>query len=213
MLLSDFVHVKSGATVVDLCTGNGIIPVLLSAKTKAKKIIGVEILEPSYKLALRNMQMNKLEDRLEFINDDIKNHNKYFKSWFADAVTCNPPYMKTGSGFKNPGDYKAAAREMAGKRVVKKSENVGKVRSLHHIDDEDYENEAAPQTKNKKKSAETPAEESDSDANAPATDSDSDADASTGSISMLGVIVLSVGGVLLLAGIIVVIIIVSKKKK
>lgn len=36
-------------------------------------------------------------------------------------------------------DYKKAEREMAGKRVVKKSENVGKVRSLHHIDDEDYD--------------------------------------------------------------------------
>ncbi len=37
-------------------------------------------------------------------------------------------------------DYKAAAREMAGKKApVKKSSNVGKVRSLHHIDDEDYE--------------------------------------------------------------------------
>ena len=36
-------------------------------------------------------------------------------------------------------DYKAAAREMAGKRVVKKSENAGKVRSLHHIDDEDFD--------------------------------------------------------------------------
>ena len=37
-------------------------------------------------------------------------------------------------------DYKAAAREMAGKRpVVKKSSNVGKVRSLHHIDDEDFD--------------------------------------------------------------------------
>ena len=36
-------------------------------------------------------------------------------------------------------DYKAAAREMAGKRPVKKSANVGKVRSLHYIDDEDFE--------------------------------------------------------------------------
>ena len=37
-------------------------------------------------------------------------------------------------------DYKAAAREMAGKRVVvKKSSNAGKVRSLHHIDDEDFD--------------------------------------------------------------------------
>ena len=36
-------------------------------------------------------------------------------------------------------DYKAAEREMKGKQVVKKSSNVGKVRSLHHIDDEDFE--------------------------------------------------------------------------
>ncbi len=36
-------------------------------------------------------------------------------------------------------DYKAAAKEMAGKRVVQKSENVGKVRSLHYIDDEDFD--------------------------------------------------------------------------
>lgn len=38
-------------------------------------------------------------------------------------------------------DYKAAEREYAGKhpKVVQKSENAGKVRSLHHIDDEDYD--------------------------------------------------------------------------
>ena len=36
-------------------------------------------------------------------------------------------------------DYKAAAREMAGKKTVKKSANPGKVRSLHYIDDEDFE--------------------------------------------------------------------------
>lgn len=36
-------------------------------------------------------------------------------------------------------DYKKAEKEMAGKRIVKKSNNVGKVRSLHHIDDEDFD--------------------------------------------------------------------------
>ncbi len=37
-------------------------------------------------------------------------------------------------------DYKAAAREMAGKAPkVQKSERAGKVRSLHHIDDEDFD--------------------------------------------------------------------------
>jgi hypothetical protein len=38
-------------------------------------------------------------------------------------------------------DYKAAERELLGKQPKKitKSENVGKIRSLHHIDDEDYD--------------------------------------------------------------------------
>lgn len=38
-------------------------------------------------------------------------------------------------------DYKAAEKEMLGKspKKIQKSENAGKVRSLHHIDDEDYD--------------------------------------------------------------------------
>lgn len=67
-------------------------------------------------------------------------------------------------------DYKAAAKEMAGKRPVKKSENVGKVRSLHHIDDEDFDDtreralarkeaiEAREQEAQKKKAENTPFE-------------------------------------------------------
>ena len=110
VLLTDFVRVKSGAKVVDLCSGNGIIPVLLSAKTKAAKITGVEILEPSYNLAVRNAKLNNLTDRVEFINADLKNWQEHFRSGYADVVTCNPPYMKVGAGFQNPDDLKAAAR-------------------------------------------------------------------------------------------------------
>ncbi len=36
-------------------------------------------------------------------------------------------------------DYKAAAKEMAGKKTVTKSARAGAVRSLHYIDDEDFE--------------------------------------------------------------------------
>ena len=40
-------------------------------------------------------------------------------------------------------DFKAAEKEMAGKqpKKIQKSENAGKVRSLHHIDDEDYDDQ------------------------------------------------------------------------
>ena len=43
VLLSDFVRVREGESVLDMGTGNGIIPVLLSAKTKAAHITGLEI--------------------------------------------------------------------------------------------------------------------------------------------------------------------------
>lgn len=110
VLLSDFARVSSGATVVDLCTGNGIIPILLSAKTKAAKIYGIELQKPSFDLAVRNVALNNLESRVEFVHDDIKNWNIYFAHGSVDVITCNPPYMPVNSGFTNPKDEKAIAR-------------------------------------------------------------------------------------------------------
>ena len=110
VLLSDFARAASGSTVVDLCTGNGIIPVLLSAKTKAKKIYGIELQKPSFDLAVRNAELNALSERVEFINDDVKNWSEYFAHGSIDVVTCNPPYMPANSGFTNPKDEKAIAR-------------------------------------------------------------------------------------------------------
>ena len=110
VLLSDFVRIPSGGKVLDLCTGNGIIPVLLCAKTKAKTITGIEILKESYDIACENVEINNLQDRLTFINGDLKNWKDYFKAGEFDAVTCNPPYMKPKDGFVSPSDLKAAAR-------------------------------------------------------------------------------------------------------
>ena len=110
VLLSDFVRAGSGSTIVDLCTGNGIIPVLLSAKTKASKIYGIELQKPSYDLAVKNIALNNLESKLEFIHDDIKNWAEHFRCGSIDVITCNPPYMPAGAGFTNPKDEKAIAR-------------------------------------------------------------------------------------------------------
>ena len=57
-------------------------------------------------------------------------------------------------------DYKAAAKEMAGKKPkTQKSENAGRVRSLHHIDDEDYDDTRERGLKMKEAIAEREAEE------------------------------------------------------
>lgn len=110
VLLSDFANIKTGQKVVDLCSGNGIIPILLCAKTNAMHITGIEIQKLSYNLAVRNKELNNLGDRIDFINDDVKNALEYFEYNSVDVVTCNPPYMINGSGFRNDTDSKTIAR-------------------------------------------------------------------------------------------------------
>ena len=110
VLLSDFATVKPKSKVVDLCSGNGIIPVLLSGKTKAEKIIGVEIQKESYNLAKRSALLNDICSRVDFINCDAKEISAPLPSGYADTVTCNPPYMNGNWGFVSPSDKKALAR-------------------------------------------------------------------------------------------------------
>lgn len=110
VLLSDFAVAKYNQTVVDLCSGNGIIPILLCAKTRAKHITGIEIQKKPYELAMRSRELNQIEDRVDFINNDVKNALNYFEHNSIDVITCNPPYMINGSGFTNDADTKTIAR-------------------------------------------------------------------------------------------------------
>ena len=71
VLLSDFAKNARGERLLDLCTGNGIVPILLAAKTKIKKIYGIEIQEKSAELAKRSTELNGLSDRVEIICGDL----------------------------------------------------------------------------------------------------------------------------------------------
>lgn len=102
ILLSDFAKdMKKFELVVDLCTGTGVIPILLAGKTEAKKIIGVEIQEECADMAKRSVALNNLENRVEIINVDLKLLKNVIPSATVDVVTVNPPYMKKGTGVIN----------------------------------------------------------------------------------------------------------------
>ena len=102
ILLSDFAKgMKKANLVVDLCTGTGIVAILLAGKTKAKKIIGVEIQRPCADMARRSVELNKLENRVEILNEDLKKLKDVIPSASVDVVTVNPPYMKSGTGIVN----------------------------------------------------------------------------------------------------------------
>lgn len=111
--------------IVDLGTGSGIIPLILSAKTEANRIVGVELQQASYCRAKRNAALNGLEERLSFINADVKNISASKKSELPEAaeaqafeallgrvtaVTANPPYMPSCGGLTNSNSAKAIAR-------------------------------------------------------------------------------------------------------
>jgi len=109
VLLSDFATIKSGETVVDLCCGNGIIPLLLFAKHKPSHVTGIEIQKSSADLAQRTVKLNKMEEKITVICDDLKNAKNHITKT-VDVVTCNPPYTEWGGGYVNESDSKMIAR-------------------------------------------------------------------------------------------------------
>lgn len=110
VLLSDFAVVREGERVLDFCTGSGVIPLLLTGKTKAKHITGFEIQEQSVNMARRSVLLNELEKRIAIVEGDIKDLECVKEMGKFDVVTCNPPYMNTGGGLLNPNQAKAIAR-------------------------------------------------------------------------------------------------------
>lgn len=111
ILLPNFVNLTEGTkNILDLCTGNAPIPLVLSTKTKAK-IIGVEIQKEIYELALESIKINKLDDQIQIINDDVKNIQNLYETDSFDIITCNPPYFKKNKGsILNDNYIKSVAR-------------------------------------------------------------------------------------------------------
>ena len=110
VLLSGYAKVKEGETALDLGTGNGIIPILLEAKTKGKHFTGLEIQEESADMARRSVALNGLDEKIKIITGDIKEAGEMFEAASFDVITSNPPYMIGQHGLVNPDSPKAIAR-------------------------------------------------------------------------------------------------------
>ena len=110
VLLSGFAKAKPGDSVLDLGTGTGIIPILLSAKTQAGKLVGLEIQPESAEMAGRSVVLNALSERVQIVTGDIREARMLFGASVFDVVTCNPPYMIADHGIPNPADEKTIAR-------------------------------------------------------------------------------------------------------
>lgn len=118
VLIANFVNSNSkNNNIVDLCSGSGVIPLIISAKKKYNKVFAVELQKEMYNLLEENIQINKLSDKIIGINEDIKNISKIqdkvreiVGNKLADIIVCNPPYKKQGTGINNDNEIKYIAR-------------------------------------------------------------------------------------------------------
>lgn len=118
VLLANFVESNSSKnTILDLCSGSGVIPILLTSKVKYNKILSVEIQDEMYNLLQRNLELNNLKNDIFVLQDNVVNYSnilKYIKEnlnkEYVDIITVNPPYKEKGRGIINEDKVKYIAR-------------------------------------------------------------------------------------------------------
>ncbi len=110
ILLGEYVNLKTDDNkIIDLCSGNLPVPLILNYKYKNKnlKIDAIEIQKEIYELGSETLKINKINN-INYINDDINNIINYLKKSTYDVVICNPPYFK--NSIKNNNSIKTIAR-------------------------------------------------------------------------------------------------------
>jgi tRNA1Val (adenine37-N6)-methyltransferase len=110
ILLADFVTIRSGNKVVDLGTGNGVVPLILAYRYPSITLTGIEIQLQMADRAMRNIRLNGYEDRVEIAQMDIASAVERFKPESFDAAVCNPPYRQARSGRLSLSSEKQIAR-------------------------------------------------------------------------------------------------------
>ena len=111
VLLPNFVTINLRfKNILDLCTGNAPIPLILSTKTKAK-IVGVELQKDVFLLAEKSVKENHLDNQITLINDNINNLKDRYSGDNFDLITVNPPYFPNDdNSLKNNDLHKSIAR-------------------------------------------------------------------------------------------------------
>lgn len=112
LLLAEFVDIqKKDKKLLDLCSGNAPLPMILGHKYSQLEIWGIEIQKEIYDLALNSIKRNQLENKINMLNINVLDALNYFPGNNFDIITCNPPFFKVDKTSKiNPDLKKAIAR-------------------------------------------------------------------------------------------------------
>lgn len=100
--------VNSETKLLDLCSGTGIVPLLIAAKTECRELTGIELQADVADMASRSIELNHQEHRMKMIQGDLREIKQMGMDSGMNVVTCNPPYMN--AGLKNSTDRKLISR-------------------------------------------------------------------------------------------------------
>ena len=109
-LLVNFANLLTGSRLLDIGTGCGIIPLLVTTQVKLKKIVAIEIQKSLYDLAINNILKNGVSDRVSLIHGNFIDSALDAEHSLFDTIISNPPYRKLNTGRMNPNPEKAVAR-------------------------------------------------------------------------------------------------------
>jgi tRNA1Val (adenine37-N6)-methyltransferase len=110
VLLAHFIAPKKGERVLDLGTGCGILPLILSYRHPGVGGVAVEIQPRLAALARENFAANGLAAAWRVAEHDFRELAELLPAGGFDWVISNPPYRPAGSGRRNPLAESAAAR-------------------------------------------------------------------------------------------------------
>jgi tRNA1Val (adenine37-N6)-methyltransferase len=109
-LLADFASVSQENEILDIGTGSGVIPILISKRKPGLNIVAVEIQKILSDLAFENIQSAGFSAAIKVISGDFLEISKELQPDSFDMILSNPPYRKLNSGRINPNPVKAIAR-------------------------------------------------------------------------------------------------------
>ncbi|MNB66956.1 N5-glutamine S-adenosyl-L-methionine-dependent methyltransferase [compost metagenome] len=113
VLLARFASIPPRGRVLDLCTGNGVIPLLLTTRTSAK-LEGIEIQPRLADMARRSVAMNDLQEKITIHEGDLRTMHETAGYGVYDAITVNPPYMPLNGSDLKMNTHQAMARHEIG---------------------------------------------------------------------------------------------------
>lgn len=108
VLLGLLAFLPKNCTALDLGTGTGIIPHVLSVRG-VTKVTGLEVNPMMADMAKRSVSLNKLEEKIQIVQGDLREIRRFVAPGQYELVVANPPYLPLGKGRISPNSLVAQA--------------------------------------------------------------------------------------------------------